>query len=81
MRTPVQAVRRLLLVLAVVILAVYTIVQAINRPVAGELVSYQAEFTDVFGLRESGDVRVRGVQVGKISEITLQRDGTAQPLG
>lgn len=77
MRTPAAAVRRLLVVLAVVILAGYTIVQAINRPVAGGAETYRAEFTDVFGLRENGDVRVRGVQVGKVTSIEVQRSGKA----
>lgn len=78
MRTPSAAVKRILLVLAVVILAVYAIVQAINRPVSGDVQTYRAEFTDVFGLRENGDVRVRGVQVGKVVDISLQRSGVAR---
>lgn len=77
MRTPAAAIRRLLLVLAVVILALYAIVAAITRPVAGDAATYRAEFTDVFGLRENADVRVRGVQVGKVKTIDVQRSGTA----
>lgn len=77
MRTPAAAIRRLLLVLAVVILALYAIVAAITRPVAGDLATYRAEFTDVFGLRENADVRIRGVQVGKVRAIDIQRSGTA----
>ncbi|GAA3947872.1 MlaD family protein [Gordonia caeni] len=77
MRTLSGAIKRLLLVLAVVILALYTIVQAINRPVGGDVETYHAQFDDVFGLRENGDVRVRGVQVGKVTDIELQPSGTA----
>jgi phospholipid/cholesterol/gamma-HCH transport system substrate-binding protein len=62
---------------AVAILALYTVVQAINRPVAGDKETYRAEFTDVFGLRANSDVRVRGVQVGKVVGIDLQKSGTA----
>ncbi|WP_132992707.1 MlaD family protein [Gordonia zhaorongruii] len=78
MRSTASATKRLLLVLVVVILAVYAIVQAINRPVPGDAQTYQAEFTDSFGLRENGDVRVRGVMVGKIVDIELQRSGVAR---
>lgn len=78
MRTAASATRRLLLVAVVVILAVYAIVQAINRPVAGDAQTYRADFTDAFGLRENGDVRVRGVQVGKIVDIELQPSGVAR---
>ena len=77
MRTPGEAIRRLLVMAAVAILALYTVVQAINRPVAGDKETYRAEFTDVFGLRANSDVRVRGVQVGKVVGIDLQKSGTA----
>jgi phospholipid/cholesterol/gamma-HCH transport system substrate-binding protein len=76
-RTVGSAVTRLLLVLAVVILAVYAIVQAINRPVGGSVETYRAEFSDVFGLRKNADVRIRGVQVGKVTDIELQSSGNA----
>lgn len=77
MRSASSAVTRLLLVFAVVILAVYAIVQAINRPVGGTAVTYHAEFSDVFGLRTNADVRIRGVQVGKVTGIELQSTGRA----
>lgn len=78
MRSVRSATMRLLLVLAVVILAVYTIVQAINRPVTGDTETYHADFSDVFGLHRNADVRVRGVQVGKVTGIELQRSGVAR---
>jgi len=77
MRSASSATKRLLLVAAVVILALYAIVQAINRPVGGDVETYRAEFTDVFGLHKNADVRVRGVQVGKVLDIDLQRTGVA----
>ena len=46
MRSASSATKRLLLVAAVVILALYAIVQAINRPVGGDVETYRAEFTD-----------------------------------
>ncbi|NNH70884.1 MCE family protein [Nocardia uniformis] len=51
--------------------------QAIVRPVDGHTTQYVAVFTDVFGLRKNADVRVRGVQVGKVEKITLRDDGNA----
>lgn len=77
MRSVRSAVMRLLLVAAVVILALYAIVTAINRPVGGDTDTYRAEFTDVFGLHENADVRIRGVAVGKVNDIELQSDGLA----
>ena len=78
MRSVGSSVRRLLLVLAVVILAVYAIVAAINRPVGGDVITYHAEFSDVFGLHKNADVRVRGVQVGKVLDIELEPSGVAR---
>jgi len=50
------------------------VVTAASRP--GDRVSYQAIFADVSGL-ESGDaVRIAGVDVGKVSNIKVQRDAT-----
>ena len=77
MRNASSAAKRLLLVAAVVILALYAIVQAINRPVGGDVETYRAEFSDVFGLHKNADVRVRGVQVGKVTDIDLQPTGVA----
>lgn len=43
------------------------------QPVGGETRSYVAEFTDVSGLHLDADVRVRGVRVGKVNSIALER--------
>ncbi|BBZ10061.1 MlaD family protein [Mycobacterium branderi] len=45
----------------------------IRQPVAGETRSFTAEFTDVSGLHEGADVRVRGVRVGKVQSLALNR--------
>lgn len=65
---------RLALVLVAVLAIIALIVQAIQRPVDGSTTRYQAVFGDVFGLRENADVRLRGVQVGKITGISLSQD-------
>ncbi|AEF39619.1 MlaD family protein [Hoyosella subflava] len=48
------------------------IAQAIVRPVSGETHAYTAVFTDANGLRPGDDVRMYGVQVGKVREIRLE---------
>jgi phospholipid/cholesterol/gamma-HCH transport system substrate-binding protein len=45
----------------------------IRQPVAGETRSFSADFTDVSGLHEGADVRVRGVRVGKVQSLALNR--------
>lgn len=74
MTTSRQAAIRLALVLVAVIAIVALIVQAIQRPVEGSTTRYQAVFGDVFGLRENSDVRLRGVQIGKITAISVSDD-------
>ncbi|MDN2495453.1 MCE family protein [Nocardia nova] len=46
---------------------------AIKNPVTGSTRSYTADFTDVAGLHPNADVRIRGVQVGKVQSIELNR--------
>jgi phospholipid/cholesterol/gamma-HCH transport system substrate-binding protein len=45
----------------------------IRQPVAGETRNFTADFTDVSGLHEGADVRVRGVRVGKVQSLGLSR--------
>jgi phospholipid/cholesterol/gamma-HCH transport system substrate-binding protein len=48
----------------------------LTNPVAVGTRTYTAEFTDASGLHPDGDVRVRGVRVGKIESVALaRRDG------
>ncbi|WP_026303076.1 MlaD family protein [Jongsikchunia kroppenstedtii] len=65
---------RLVVFFLAVVMIVFLINQAITRPISGSTESYHAEFTDAFGLRVNNDVRIRGVQVGKVRAVTL-RDG------
>ncbi|MGH3556396.1 MAG: MlaD family protein [Mycobacterium sp.] len=58
--------------LAATILAIL-IVNVIQQPVTAYKRSYTAEFTDASGLHADADVRVRGVSVGKVQLIRLER--------
>lgn len=51
------------------------IANIIRQPVAAPEHSYIAEFTDASGLHTDADVRVRGVRVGKVQSVTLERRG------
>ncbi|WP_406231310.1 MlaD family protein [Nocardia sp. NBC_01009] len=47
------------------------IAAAIIRPIGGDTDSYRADFTDASGLKTGDDVRMFGVAVGKVAEISL----------
>ncbi|WP_278263072.1 MlaD family protein [Nocardia sp. AG03] len=47
------------------------VLRVIERPVDGETVTYTALFTDANGLRGGDDVRLYGVQVGKVLGVDL----------
>ncbi|MET8776891.1 MlaD family protein [Nocardia sp. NPDC004654] len=51
--------------------ALVGVFQLIERPVMGETDAYTALFTDANGLRAGDDVRLYGVQVGKVTDIGL----------
>ncbi|MFI8975258.1 MlaD family protein [Nocardia asteroides] len=59
--------------MAVVIL-LSLVITAIRRPVDGPTSSVTADFTDVSGLHINSDVRMRGLQVGKITSIDIVRE-------
>ncbi|WP_067856107.1 MlaD family protein [Nocardia shimofusensis] len=62
-------------VAVVVAIALFTVVlSAIKNPIDVETRSYTAEFTDASGLHVNGDVRTRGVRIGKIHAIDLVHD-------
>jgi phospholipid/cholesterol/gamma-HCH transport system substrate-binding protein len=52
------------------------VMQLLTRPVPGETDGFTAVFSDVSGLRVGDDIRVRGVQVGKVTTIDLNQDRT-----
>ena len=49
------------------------IMNVLRQPVATETHTYTAEFADVSGLNVDADVRVRGVRVGKVKSLALER--------
>lgn len=57
----------------VTIIMFILIANIIRQPVAAETQSYTAEFTDASGLHLDADVRVRGVRVGKVHSVELER--------
>ncbi|MGW4486420.1 MCE family protein [Amycolatopsis sp. NPDC004368] len=64
-------VRTALVGLTVLTLGVVTALNARNLPVLGDGTTYAAEFTEAAGLREGNDVRIAGVEVGRVSAVTL----------
>ncbi|MGW6727995.1 MlaD family protein [Nocardia sp. NPDC055029] len=50
------------------------VMNAIRNPVEGDTRSYSADFTDVSGLHPNSDVRSRGVQIGKVTDIHIVRE-------
>lgn len=52
-------------------LCAVVIVTALRTPVSGPTSSYAAEFEDVSGLYVGDDVRMSGVQIGKVTGVTL----------
>ncbi|WP_280343290.1 MlaD family protein [Nocardia neocaledoniensis] len=61
----------------VALLLFVIIINAIKNPVDGDERMYSAEFTDVSGLHVNGDIRSKGVQIGKVHSIELRRKGDA----
>ncbi|WP_273735573.1 MlaD family protein [Mycolicibacterium septicum] len=59
-------------VLAVFLLILLT--NIISQPVQESVRQYAAEFTDVSGLHPDADVRVRGVRVGKVDLVDIERN-------
>lgn len=70
---PRSALWRFAVASAVVLVVFVVLVNVLRQPVAAETRSYTAEFTDVSGLHLDADVRVRGVRVGKVKSLALER--------
>ncbi|WP_328391420.1 MlaD family protein [Nocardia sp. NBC_00416] len=69
-----RAAWRLALFAGVMALVLALVIGAIERPVDGETETHHALFTDANGLKAGDDVRMFGVQVGKIEAVTLDGD-------
>ena len=73
---PVAALWRVGLSIVVTVGLVILLSNTLTNPVAVNTRTYTALFTDASGLHLDGDVRVRGVRVGKIESVDLvRRDG------
>ncbi|MBJ8344787.1 MlaD family protein [Antrihabitans sp. YC2-6] len=65
------AVLRLAIFVVIVTACSVVIVTALRTPVPGDKVEFEALFSDVSGLFAGDDVRMSGVQVGKVESVTL----------
>ena len=78
MRLSRQGIRNLAkmgLAFAIAIVLLILTINAIRNPVKTTTETYTADFSDVSGLHSNNDVRVRGVQVGKVTSIAVRREG------
>jgi phospholipid/cholesterol/gamma-HCH transport system substrate-binding protein len=67
-------VRTALAGLTVLALGVLTALNARSLPVIGDGTTYAAEFTEAAGVSEGNDVRIAGVEVGRVSDVELRGD-------
>jgi phospholipid/cholesterol/gamma-HCH transport system substrate-binding protein len=70
---PMATLWRLGLSVAVAVVLFVLLSNTLTNPVAINTRTYTAEFTDASGLHPDGDVRVRGVRVGKVDSVDLAR--------
>jgi phospholipid/cholesterol/gamma-HCH transport system substrate-binding protein len=70
---PRAALWRLALSGVAAVILLILILNVITQPVAARTRAYIAEFTDASGLHLGADVRVRGVRVGKVESVELNR--------
>lgn len=74
--TYIATIVRLVIAAIVSALLFVLVLSAMRSPVEGPTRSYTAEFSDVSGLGVNGDIRTRGVRIGKVESIDLrERDG------
>ncbi len=67
-------VRTALVGLTVLALGVLTALNARSLPVIGDGTTYSAEFTEAAGVFAGNDVRIAGVEVGRVSDVKLRGD-------
>lgn len=70
---PRAALWRFVLAAFVSVILLIVIADEIRQPIQATTRTYNADFTDVSGLSDGSDVRVRGVRVGKVQAIELKR--------
>jgi phospholipid/cholesterol/gamma-HCH transport system substrate-binding protein len=71
--TPKAAAWRIGVAIAITVVLFILLSNTLINPVAVDTRTYTAEYTDASGLHPDGDVRVRGVRVGKIESVDLAR--------
>jgi phospholipid/cholesterol/gamma-HCH transport system substrate-binding protein len=72
-KKPLASLWRIALAALVSIVLLIVLANVIAQPVDVSTRQYSATFTDVSGLHEGADVRVRGVRVGKVATLKLMR--------
>jgi phospholipid/cholesterol/gamma-HCH transport system substrate-binding protein len=70
---PMAAMWRIGVAIAVSVVLFILLSNVLVNPVAVDTRTYTAEYTDASGLHPDGDVRVRGVRVGKVESVDLAR--------
>ncbi|MCG7611499.1 MULTISPECIES: MCE family protein [Mycobacterium] len=68
----------LVIFLVLCISATWLVSVTLLRQVSGPVATYSAIFTNVAGLHPGDDVRVAGVRVGRVDEISLEEDALAK---
>jgi len=71
MRSVAKSVTWLSVFFTIAVVCTLIVLTALRSPVTGALARYTAEFSDVSGLYVGDDVRISGVQVGKVETIRL----------
>ncbi|BBX03884.1 mammalian cell entry protein [Mycolicibacterium moriokaense] len=71
MRSVAKSVTWLTIFTAIAAVCTLIVLTALRSPVSGKVSRYTAEFSDVSGLYVGDDVRISGVQVGKVEAIRL----------
>ena len=69
---------KLIAFLVITSLATYVLAATIANTSFGSTTTYRADFTDAAGLNLGDDVRIAGVRVGTVSEISIVRHDTAE---
>ncbi|BBX62312.1 Mce family protein Mce3B [Mycobacterium saskatchewanense] len=69
-------VARVALFTAICLVFTFTLIAVFGQLRFEDRTGYQAVFTNISGLKSGNFVRIAGVEVGKVGDLTLHRDGT-----
>lgn len=81
-----QRTRTLVSALKVAVVAVITVmlfilvINAMRNPVDTKTNDYTADFTDASGLHVNGDVRMKGMRIGKVNDVELVQSDNGKPI-